>query len=536
MAAGNLSRRDFVSSMGVVGAAGAIAAAAGGMTVAASPARAAAVADPSVITWDHECDVIICGGGGGLLAACDAADAGNEVIIIEKAPVLGGESCMNEGWMNASGTTLQAAEGIEDSPETQAADYAINQAANMDNIDQELLNDYCANSGASYERLVELGCEYILAQDTIFYSTVPRAHIIQPDASAWASVLGAAAEQRGVQIMLETPLTDIVTDAAGQVLGVKSGDIAIKARRGVVLATGDVSGNDVIKSRFQRAYGSIPAWDPFNTGDGLYAALAAGADTSFAQLTSVGPSLSYEPTGTVMDTFQVFKGAIIVNETGARFANEDDYAGTAFALASQPDTAGWLVFDSRVAAISMRPDCPTSEIYGRVTAGECVEIGLISGVGPAYLDDYLANGIATEAASLEELAQACGIDAAGLTAQVETWNASVTAGVDEAFGRMMTDAMQFGEMVGIEEGPFYALKMSSPRWVCAEGPNLMVNTDMSVLNPDGEPIERLYACGAGLVAGTCTLYANACGDHMGITAWSARRAAERVGALEPWEA
>ena len=103
-------------------------------------------------------------------------------------------------------------------------DYFINQSANMDNVDQTLLADYCASSCAAYERLVELGCEYVLAQDTIFYTAVPRAHIIQPDASAWASVLGAAAKERGVNIMMETPLTDIVTDADGQVLGVKSGD------------------------------------------------------------------------------------------------------------------------------------------------------------------------------------------------------------------------------------------------------------------------------------------------------------------------
>lgn len=88
----------------------------------------------------------------------------------------------------------------------------------------------------------------------------------------------------------------------------------------------------------------------------------------------------------------------------------------------------------------------------------------------------------------------------------------------------------------MEEPPFYALPLRPSKWMCAEGPNLMVNTDMAVLDFEGNPIERLYACGAGMVSGTCTLYANTCGDHMGITAFSARRAAARAGELSSWEA
>lgn len=523
-----VSRRGFVAGAGI---------AAGAAALAATPqAQAHPTVEAASLTWDHECDIVICGAGGGLLAACDAADAGNEVILLEKAPMVGGESCMNEGWMNASGTSVQKAQGVEDSAELQQADYAINQAANMASVDEALLADYCANSGAALERLIELGCEYVLAQDTIFYTSVPRAHIIQPNASAWANVLGAAAEERGVQIMLETPLTELIADTDGQIIGVRSGELAIKARKGVILATGDVSGSAHIKGKFQPTYAAIPGWDPYNTGDGLYAALAAGADSTFDQYLAVGPGLTYDPTGSVINTFQLFKGAIVVNQQGQRFANEEDISGSAYALANQSDQTGFMVFDSRVAAISMRPDCPVSEIYGRFTAGECVEIGLISGVGPAYLDDYLDNGTAVQANTLEELAELCGIDAAGLGAQVETWNAAVGAGVDEAFGRTMAGALQFGEMVAIEEGPFYALKMANPRWTCAEGPNLVVDTAMSVLDPAGEPIRRLFACGAGLVAGTNTLYANCCGDHMGITAYSARRAAESASALESWEA
>lgn len=152
------------------------------------------------------------------------------------------------------------------------------------------------------------------------------------------------------------------------------------------------------------------------------------------------------------------------------------------------------------------------------------------------MDDYLEEGAAVQADTLEELAELIGVDATALAETVTTWNAAVTAGVDEEFGRNMTGALQFGPMVTLEEGPFYALKMRAPKWMCTEGPNLMVNKDMSVLDVKGEPIERLFACGAGMMAGTATLYANTCGDHMGITAFSARRAAARANDLTSWEA
>lgn len=519
-----VSRRGFVRGAGLaVGAAAA--------TAVARSAVAATPVDPADVVWDRECDVVVCGAGGGLLAACDAADAGNEVVVLEKAGWVGGESAMNEGWINGAGSQVQSAEGVEDNGELAMADYLANHAGH--NVDHELLADYTAHSGANIDRLVELGCEYVLAQDTAFFTSVPRAHILQPNASAWGTVLGKAAEERGVQILLETPLTGLVVDSDGQVVGVKAGDLFVKARKGVILATGDVSNNERIKHKFQPDWAHIPSYCETNTGDGLYAALAVGADSSFDQFTTVGPSLSYYPTGSVVSFYQVLKGMIMVNKAGKRFANEDDNTTTAGLQYDQPEGEAWSVFDSRVAAMSHRPDCPVAEISGRVFGGECAELGLISGVGPAYLEDYEELGCVVQADSIAELAELCEIDATGLAEQVEAWNAAVKAGVDEEFGRSMAGAMQFGEMVAIEEGPFYAMKMARPRWTCAEGPNLMVNTAMSVLDPAGEPIARLYACGAGIMAGTVTLYANTCGDHMGITAWSARRAAESVDALEP---
>ncbi len=224
-----VSRRNFLKGAGMLTGAAALAAMTG---CAPNGGEAAATVTSENIEWDHEADVIVCGGGGGLLAACDAADAGSSVILLEKAASVGGESSVNEAWINGSGTSVQKAEGVQDDAQTEAADYAANHAAHINNIDQELLADYCANSGAAIERLIELGCEYKLAQDTMFYTTVPRAHLLQPNASAWGSTLGKAAEDRGVEIMTSTPLTELVVNEAGEVVGVKLKGQGLQSQEG----------------------------------------------------------------------------------------------------------------------------------------------------------------------------------------------------------------------------------------------------------------------------------------------------------------
>ena len=68
-----VSRRNFLKGAGMLTGAAALAAMTG---CAPNGGEAAATVTSENIEWDHEADVIVCGGGGGLLAACDAADAG----------------------------------------------------------------------------------------------------------------------------------------------------------------------------------------------------------------------------------------------------------------------------------------------------------------------------------------------------------------------------------------------------------------------------------------------------------------------------
>ena len=74
--------------------------------------------------WDLTVDFVIAGsGGGGLVAALAGADAGAEVLVLEKQALIGGSTCMSGGIFWIPNNPLMRTEGVEDSYEDAMAHF-----------------------------------------------------------------------------------------------------------------------------------------------------------------------------------------------------------------------------------------------------------------------------------------------------------------------------------------------------------------------------------------------------------------------------
>jgi len=180
-------------------------------------------------------------------------------------------------------------------------------------------------------------------------------------------------------------------------------------------------------------------------------------------------------------------GMLTVNRAGERFVNEST-SYHLFGLKMQennqttPAIPAYLVCDAE----ALRR-------YG---------LGMVRPGGKG-LAPFLADGYLTQGATLEELAQKLGIDAAGLQASVEKLNRYAATGVDPdfqrgatAYSQNMGDATRGGKNPNIgplRQAPYYAVRLYPGDIGAATG--FATTPDACVLGEDGQPVDGLYAVG-----------------------------------------
>ncbi|MEM6576767.1 MAG: FAD-binding protein, partial [Pseudomonadota bacterium] len=96
-----------------------------------------------------------------------------------------------------------------------------------------------------------------------------------------------------------------------------------------------------------------------------------------------------------------------------------------------------------------------------------------------------------KADSIEQLAKAAGIDAAGLAATVADYNRGQADGRD-SLGRQHLP-------LPIAEPPFYAVQLQS--WLLTSFAGVAVDDRLRVIREDGSPVANLYAAGELLGSG-----------------------------------
>lgn len=419
---------------------------------------------------EYHYDLVVVGSGiAGQTTATAAAEAGLRVALLEKTDVLGGSSAMSGGWFAFTGTDEQAAEGINDSPESFLRDMLeVGEHRN----DRALLRAYLEHQQETYRWLKNHGVEFREVEISSGQSA-RRSHN-----SAIKEVLAGLHQDfstAGGHTFVEHRAVKLVRNGSARVTGVlaqtPAGEELFKAAGGVVLASGGFSrGAELLKIFAPEQLAAIPYGGKGNTGDGLKMAwkLGAGmADMSFVS----GTYGSHPDTG---DEFHelltaYYMGAIIVNQHGRRFVDESlSYKTLGREVLDQPEGLGFEIFDATVRAKSHR------------------------GIPLKDIDTLEDLGHVHKADTLEELAEIAGINPEALSETVTRYNTAIAEGHPDEFGRTNL-CNGVGDLLPIDQAPFYAYPAKSLMTSTYCG--LTITPRGEVLDIDGEIIDGLYAAG-----------------------------------------
>lgn len=436
--------------------------------------------EPTVDTNSKSADIVVIGAGGaGMSAAIQAAQNGaTNVVIVEKTGMAGGNTTRSTGGLNASETTFQERDKIEDSNQL-FIDDTMKGGKNINN--PELVKYMAENSAEALYWVNDMGADLTVV-GLFGGASVKRIH--RPsDTSAVGPVLVktllSVVEKNNIPVLYNTKAEEIITDANGAVSGVKvtdaEGTYTINCKA-VIIATGGFGANSEMVEKLNpnlKGFGTTNV--AAATGDGITMGTAIGAATVDMEQIQTHPTVHPE-TQTMYTEAVRGNGAIIVNKEGARFTNEMGTRDVVSAsILEQTDGQAWLIFD------------------------EAVRKSLKA------IEGYISAGIVFQSETIEGLAAEIGADPATLSATMAKFADNVKAGNEDEFGRA-------GLELPLTEANFYAC-MVAPAIHHTMG-GLKINTAAEVLNEEGNAIAGLFAAGevTGGVHGANRLGGNAVTD------------------------
>lgn len=414
--------------------------------------------------------LVVGGGLAGFAAALSAAEAGLQVLLLEKTAATGGSSAMSGGCLAFAGTDLQREHGIEDSAELLFRDLV---EVGKGECDEDLVRAYTDNQLATYEWLKQHGVRFQPVIETASGQSVPRVHNVDP-ADMVRQLQQAALNTGRVELLHQTRARRLLRDMGGRVIGVTAEQagrtLEIHAERGVILACGGFVHDREMIHRFAPLYDeAVFIGGEGNEGDGLRMAWALGADVR--DMVHIKGTFGKHP----MDEnnhhacLAVYKGAIAVNQDGRRYVDESlSYKLLGDACMQQPYAVTYQILDQDI---------------------------MLSGDNRVRILDFerrLEEGLFVEADSLEQLARLLELPEQVFIDEVKAYNAAVTAGETPAFGRQHL-VHQFGELRPIARPPFYAYPSTAAVFGTYCG--VRVDPQMRVQDVFGEPIDGLLAAG-----------------------------------------
>ena len=420
-------------------------------------------------------DVLIIGSGfAGLAAACEAANAGADCIVLEKMTYFGGNSALAGGVFCSWDSRLKLHQKLkpgEDSWQLQMED--IMKGGKEKSIPQ-LVEIMVKNAPAALDFLLDAGINFKEALLLQGGHSVARGHQIAISAKKTLRILKEKAEAIGVKVLVGAKVTRIIRDGAnGPVTCVEMTDAqgthTILARRAVIIASGGFARDMGLRLKYDKTLGEGTLCSNHRgaTGEMISLAQDIGADTLHMEYIQLFPCAN--PKTGAVDKWALACyvgpgfGIIYVDKYGKRFVNElagrDDVTGAQLNSGGAPT---YSILDSRIAdAMKMQDKVrKNGERFGRMIHGE----------------------------TIDELEQILKMPKGNLAGTIQRRNSFIKQGNDPEFGTPVKKSM-----LPLAEGPFYAI----PQWPSIHYTmgGLRIDGDARVLDASGKPVPRLFAAG-----------------------------------------
>jgi succinate dehydrogenase/fumarate reductase flavoprotein subunit len=271
------------------------------------------------------------------------------------------------------------------------------------------------------------------------------------------------------------------------------GFVRALARKGVILATGDIMSDDAMLRRFAPGNLDTPqlwtSYDrekrPSNTGDGHRMGLWAGARMQ---------DWPAAPMAHHMGSVFGCNGFLLLNSAGKRFTNEDlpgQQLGSQIELL--PDKKAWQFVDGDWAKYLKNGYPSHGSVCYPLSDEEMSGLapGLVTNdnvVNPAIIEHALKRNKLFKADSLGELVKHTGLPEGTAMAEIERYNAMCDAGKDNDFNKTPH------RLWPVRKPPFFAASFT-PATMIAVVVGLKSDADCRCYGGDGKPVKGLYVAG-----------------------------------------
>ncbi|WP_137726216.1 FAD-dependent oxidoreductase [Prescottella subtropica] len=443
----------------------------------------------AVAGFDEEFDVVVAGtGAAGSAAALAAYEAGARVLVVDKcdAATAGGNTRVSGGgwWVNRD------AERARTFLRSLSGDFPVA---------DDVVDAWATETVDVSRWLKELGADVAMSGD---YHTEPE-YLELDGSDCYAGMdtvagrmgnqllhgfLRSALAERGIETRFSTPAVELIVEN-GTVVGVEvegsDGRHRIRARGGVVLATGGFAADPTMVRDYLRVRDHVLWGSPASTGDGHRMAQAVGADLwHMDNMMTITGVRGDDEHGHYLALWNA-NNYLWVADDGRRFVDEaaepkHGHVRRGGAYELFPLRPFHLVFDEQ-----MRTAGPLSPSPDVLPVGWNM---LMKGVRwSADNSDEIAKGWIVRADTIVGLAVELGVDPVTLERTVTSYNAACAAGHDDRFGRAP-------ETLGaVTEGPFYALTVRPLLGWSNGGPRR--DGRARVVDTRGAAIGGLYAAG-----------------------------------------